>query len=152
MKRFLPLILLALAGCASVQYAGTASYSVQPIVVNGQTVCCAVDVKNGKEIAQLDALINKQGENYQVQLHEVGVAAFQGQRIAAEAGKVAAADAAQVATVAALAPILPAVLPAAGAALAAPGIGAAVVGAGAALGAQKLMSSPATIDSGKPLN
>lgn len=134
------LLSMFISGCASMQYAGMASYTVAPIVVDGKTYCCQVDVKNGKEIARLDATISKQGDNYQVQLHEDGVAAFKGQAIAADAGKVAAADAAKVATVAALAPALPALLPAAGAALASPGLGAAAVGGAAAIGAQKLLA------------
>lgn len=134
---------LAMSGCASLEYAGTASYTVSPVVIDGKTYCCAVDVKNGKEIARLDATISKQGENYQVQLHEDGVAAFAGQQIASGAAKQAAADAGKAAAVAAIAPFAPALVPAAGAALASPGLGAAAVGAGATLGVQKLLSNPA---------
>lgn len=57
-----------LAGCASMQNAGTAEYSVKPYIVEktGATACCEVQVKNGKEIAGVKALIQRQGENYTV--------------------------------------------------------------------------------------
>ena len=130
--------LLALSGCTSLQYAGTASYSVKPIVdAKGNVICCAVDVKNGKEIANLEAHVQKQGDNYTVDLKEQGVAAFAGQAIAAGATKEAIDAAVKAAIAIALAPV---VLPAAGAALAAPGIGAAAVGGAAVLGTQKVLS------------
>lgn len=144
--------MLALAGCTSLQYAGTASYTVSPIVVDGKTYCCAVDVKNGKEIARLDATISKQGDNYQVQLHEDGVAAFKGQEIASSATAGAIGTAGKVAAAAVLAPAIPAALPAVGAALASPGLGAAAVGAGAMVGAQKLMGGAPMTNSANPAN
>ena len=129
--------LLALAsGCTSLQYAGTASYSVKPIVdAKGNVICCSVDVKNGKEIANLEAHIQKQGDNYTVDLKEQGVAAFAGQAIAAGATKEAIDAAVKTALAIALAPVLPALAPA----LAAPGIGAAAVGAAGVLSAQKVL-------------
>lgn len=147
MKRYNRLFLTALtltiaalmSGCASLQYAGNASYSVSPYETKtGEAVCCKVDVRNGKEIANLEAHITKQGDNYTVDLKEQGVAAFQGQQIAAGATQAAIDAAAKAAVAAALAPILPALAPAAGAALASPGIGAAAVGAGAVLLKEKV--------------
>src|SRR5574340_236462 len=134
------LILAALAGCASLQYAGTASYSVKPFSDKaGNILCCEVAVNNGKEIASLDAHIIKTPDGgYTVDLKEQGVAAFQGQALAAGATREAIADAAKIGVAAALAPVLPAVLPAAGAALSSPGLGAAAVGAAATVGVQKL--------------
>ena len=128
------------SGCASMQYAGTASYSVKPFTDNGGAVmCCEVAVNNGKEIANLEAHIVKTPDGgYTVDLKEQGVAAFQGQAIAAGATKEAIADAAKVGVAAALAPLLPALLPAAGAALASPGLGAAAAGAAGVIGVQKL--------------
>lgn len=129
-----------LSGCASMQYAGTASYSVKPFTDKACNVaCCEVAVNNGKEIANLEAHIVKTPDGgYTVDLREQGVAAFQGQAIAAGATKEAIADAAKVGVAAALAPVLPVLLPAAGAALASPGLGAAAVGAAATVGVQKL--------------
>ena len=128
--------LLALSGCTSLQYAGTASYSVKPIVdAKGNVICCAVDVKNGKEIANLEAHVQKQGDNYTVDLKEQGVAAFAGQAIAAGATKEAIDAAVKAALAIALAPVLPALAPA----LAAPGLGAAAAGGAAVLGAQKVL-------------
>lgn len=129
-----------LSGCASMQYAGTASYSVKPFTDKaGNVACCEVAVNNGKEIANLEAHIVKTPDGgYTVDLKEQGVAAFQGQAIAAGATKEAIADAAKIGVAAALAPVLPALLPAAGAALASPGLGAAAAGAAGVIGVQKL--------------
>lgn len=132
------LSVLLISGCASLQYAGNASYSVQPFKDDsGATLCCAVNVHNGKEIASLEAHITKKGDDYTVDLKEQGVAAFQGQQIAAGATQAAIDAAAKAAVAAALAPILPALAPVAGAALASPGLGAAAVGAAAVVGGQK---------------
>lgn len=138
------MLALMLPGCASMQYAGTASYSVKPFADKaGNVLCCEVAVNNGKEIANLEAHIVKTPDGgYTVDLREQGVAAFQGQAIAAGATKEAIADAAKVGVAAALAPVIPALLPAAGAALASPGLGAAAVGAAGVIGVQKLTPSP----------
>ena len=138
MKNYLILLsLLMLSSCASLQYAGTASYSVKPIVdAKGNVICCSVDVKNGKEIANLEAHIQKDGDKYTVDLKEQGVAAFAGQAIAAGATKEAIDAAVKSALAVALAPILPALAPA----LAAPGLGAAAVGAASVIGVQKVLN------------
>jgi hypothetical protein len=135
----LPLALL-LTACPSLQYAGNASYSVKPFTdSNGQVVCCAVDVRNGKEIANLEAHVTKQGDNYTVDLKEQGVAAFAGQKIAAEAFTSAVTEATKAAVAAVLAPLLPALAPA----LVAPGLGAAALGAGVGIGVDKLVTPKA---------
>jgi len=137
MRMFLAVVvMLALSGCASLQNAGTAEYSVKPFVIDAKTgaiACCEVVVKNGKEIANVKAHIQKQGDNYTVDLEEQGVMAFQGQAIAAGATKDAIDAVAKAAAAAALAPFLPALLPAAGAALTSGGLPAAAVGAGAVI-------------------
>lgn len=141
MKNYIILALAAvLPGCASMQYAGTASYSVKPFADKaGNVLCCEVAVNNGKEIANLEAHIVKTPDGgYMVDLKEQGVAAFQGQALVAGATKDAIADAAKIGVAAALAPALPMLLPAAGAALASPGLGAAAVGAAGVVGVQKL--------------
>jgi hypothetical protein len=79
-------VLLPMYGCASLNHAGTASYSVKPFAdQNGNVHCCEVTVHNGKEIESLEAHIEKNGDNYVVDLKEKGVKAFAGQRISASA-------------------------------------------------------------------
>ena len=142
--RALPILLLIMAGvamsvltgCASLQNAGTAEYSVKPFVIDakaGTVACCEVMVRNGKEIASVKAHVQKQGDSYTVDLEEQGVQAFQGQTIAAGVTQAAIDAAAKAAVAAALAPVLPALLPAAGAALQSGGLSAAAVGAGAVI-------------------
>lgn len=128
----IPLIaVLALSGCASLDQAGTASYSMKPVLVNDKLVCCEVVIVNGKEIALLDATVIKRGDDYEVRLHEEGVAAFEGQRIAAGAAKTAAAAAAKAAAIGGTVLVAPVLAPAVGAALVSGTAGAAAVGAGA---------------------
>lgn len=87
MRLLILIAALAMSGCASLQSAGVAEYSVRPVVVGLQIVCCEVMVRNGKEIALVKAHIEKSGDNYTVDLEERGVVAFQGQSIAAGAAK-----------------------------------------------------------------
>lgn len=142
MKKLLLLaVVLMLASCASLQYAGSADYSVKPFKdADGKVLCCAVEVHNGKEIANLEAHITKTGEDYTVDLKEQGVLAFQGQAIASGATKDAIDAAAKVAVAAAMAPVIPFLVPAASAALASGGLGAAAVGAAGVIGAQKVLT------------
>lgn len=124
----------ALQGCASIDNAGTASYSVKPFMAGDRAMCCEVTINNGKEIALLDATIIKSGDDYQVHLHEEGVKAFEGQRIAAGAVKATASSAVKAVAIGGLT----VAAPLAGAALAAPGLGAAAAGAGALAVGQQL--------------
>lgn len=82
----LPLVLVALSlsACSALQTAGVADYSVKPIVIGKETVCCEVSVKNGKEYASLKARITKTGNDYSVELEEQAVQAFAGQQKAAD--------------------------------------------------------------------
>ena len=82
---FVTVTLSLLMGCASLQYAGTASYSVKPFEVAGEAVCCEVSIFNGKEISSLDAVIKKSGADYEVTLSQRGIRAFDGQAISAQA-------------------------------------------------------------------
>lgn len=132
------LLAVSLSGCASLNNAGTASYSVRPFMVGDKPICCEVTVNNGKEIAVLDATIIKRGNDYEVHLHEEGVVAFEGQRIAAGAAKTLAADTVKAAAIGGLVVAAPILAPAAGAALASPGLGAAAAGAGALAVGQQL--------------
>lgn len=122
---------LLLGGCTSLQQAGTASYSVKPFMVGDQAICCEVTISNGKEIALLDATVIKRGDDYEVRLHEEGVVAFEGQRIAAGAARSITAAATKAAAIGGAVLLAPIVAPAAGAALVSGTAGAAVVGAGA---------------------
>ena len=81
----IPAAMLAVSGCASLQYAGVAAYTVRPFGVGGQLVCCEVQIRNGKEIASLDATVEKTGGDYRVSLRQRGVQAFEGQAISAAA-------------------------------------------------------------------
>jgi len=98
MKRLISLAAVVaialLSGCASLQTAGIAEYTVKPIVIDKQTVCCEVSVKNGKEYASLKASIKKTGDDYSVELEEQTVMAFTGQSTAAGAVKTAVESAA----------------------------------------------------------
>jgi hypothetical protein len=125
--------LLALSGCASLNNAGSASYSVRPFMAGEHAMCCEVTIINGKEIALLDATIIKSGDDYQVHLHEEGVVAFEGQRIAAGAAKQLAADAVKAAAIGGAVLIAPIAAPALGAVMASGTLGAAAVGAGAGM-------------------
>lgn len=105
------LLLVALiSGCTSLQYAGSAEYSVKPFTTDkGAVICCEVVVRNGKEIASIEASVTKFGDDYTVILKESNVMAFQGQSIAAGAMKEVIDESAKAAAAAALAPILPAI-------------------------------------------
>lgn len=127
MKRMLiPLILLALTGCASLQHAGSASYTIKPMLIDGRTVCCEVAIHNGKQYARLDATLTKSGDDYAVTLSERGVEAFRGQEIAANAASMAGKAAVKAAVIGGA--VL--VAPIAGAALMSGTAGAAAVGVG----------------------
>lgn len=103
------LVVFALSGCSSLQNAGNAEYSVKPFTNSaGTLVCCEVSVKNGKEIALLEAHVSKQGDNYTVDLKEQGVLAFEGQGIAAGALKTTIDAAVRAAVSSTLGPLLPA--------------------------------------------
>lgn len=139
MRRGLVVVaLLGMTGCASIEQAGTASYSMKPVLVNDKLVCCELMIVNGKQYASLDALIERRGDDYTVMLSERGVEAFRGQEIAAGAAKSAASVAGKAAAIGGAVLIAPIAAPAVGAALAAPGIGAAAVGAGALAVGQEL--------------
>lgn len=108
MKKLICVLLTTslLAGCASLQYAGNASYSVKPFKDDkGATICCSVDIVNGKEIANLEAHISKVGDNYTVDLKEQGVTAFAGQKISADAVSEMVKQALLAAGVIAVAPV-----------------------------------------------
>lgn len=134
----LGIISLSLTGCASLNQAGTASYTIKPMLIDGRTVCCEVAIHNGKQYASLDATLVKVGDDYTVTLSERGVEAFRGQEIAAGAVASAGKVALKAAAIGGAVLIAPIAAPAIGAMLAAPGLGAAAVGAGALAVGQQL--------------
>ena len=93
-----------LAGCASLNDAGVATYEVEPFEIDGKTMCCRVSIHNGKQIASLDAHIEKRGNDYTIDLKQRGVEAFRGQEIAGNAATAGAKAAAKMATTVILAP------------------------------------------------
>ena len=83
-------VLGLLAGCASLNNAGTAKYSVEPIITDSGPICCRVLVENGKEYASLKAHIERRADgSYVVDLDERNVKAFEGQAKTAGAVKAA---------------------------------------------------------------
>jgi hypothetical protein len=79
-------LLFGLTGCASLYWAGASEYEVRPIVDGKQVIgCCSLVVHSGKQYASVDARFTKNGDNYDVTLHEEQIQAFKGQAIAADA-------------------------------------------------------------------
>lgn len=77
---------LVVTGCASLYWAGASEYEVRPIVDGKQVIgCCSLVVHSGKQYASVDARFTKNGDNYDVTLHEEQIQAFKGQTIAADA-------------------------------------------------------------------
>jgi hypothetical protein len=124
--------MVALSGCASLQYAGNASYTVEPFADRaGGVHCCRVTIADGKERAALDVHVSKVGENVDITFSERSVTAFQGQAIAVGATSEAIDEAAKAATLAILSPVLPALLPILTSGTAGAALGGAALGAGA---------------------
>ena len=81
---FLIALIIGISGCTSLNNAGVASYQVKPMELsNGKVVCCDIIINNGKEYSSLEAHVIKHGDNYEVHLNEVGIFAFEGQKIVA---------------------------------------------------------------------
>ena len=102
----LTLAVSSLAACSSLQNAGMAEYTVKPMVIDKQTVCCEVVVKNGKEYASLKAKVVKKGDDYSVELEEQAVSAFAGQQKAADTVNKAIETAGTLGTSALVAPVV----------------------------------------------
>ena len=127
----IPLMLLT-TGCASLQNAGSTSFTADPYISpKGEILCCIVKYDSGKEIAMVHAEVHKVGSDYSLVLDETGIKAFEGQQISADAAKLVAKTAAESAVAIMLAPV-------AGAALAAPGVLPALAGGAAVIATQKL--------------
>lgn len=104
MRTLIAAVLLLLPGCASLNNAGLAVYTVEPFEVDGKTLCCKVSITNGKQIASLDAHIEKRGDDYTVDLKQRGIEAFKGQEIAATAATGATSTVAKAAGAVLMAP------------------------------------------------
>jgi hypothetical protein len=70
MNKYSILLVLLLTGCA-----GISTYNVEPFYDDNvrAMVCCRATVTSGKNINGLTLHVNKQGENYTVDLQENGV-------------------------------------------------------------------------------
>lgn len=131
-----------MSGCASLQYAGSASYSVRPFIENGKTICCRVDVHNGKEIGAVVVNVQKDGDNYKVFLQETGVQAFKGQQIAGSALQDSINGAVKAAIVTVLAPVLPSIA----GAITVPSIAAVGGGAAAVVVGKKIVNKATVVN------
>lgn len=87
MKRSLiALAVLALAGCASIDNAGHASYTVRSFKgPDGSVACCELEVKDGKEYSGRNIGFQTNGSGAVFQVHEGESKAFKGQAIGAKA-------------------------------------------------------------------
>lgn len=149
MKKLLLLIpLLLLAGCASLRYSGIAEYSLTPVFSGPQHTFegYGLQVVNGKEIASVQASMVKKGNDYTITLKELGVKAFQGQAIAADAASTLGANAVKAALIGGGVMIAPV----AGAAIASGPLGALVGGAAVGSVATKAASSTPAIPLAAP--
>ena len=77
------LLFIVLPGCASLDSAGRSSYRIEPVVVDGQMVCCRVQVESGREIAAVHAELRQTQLGPEVVFDARDVRAFEGQAIAA---------------------------------------------------------------------
>lgn len=85
MKSLVPAIViasLALAGCASLEFAGHDSYTVRSYKAdNGKVSCCELDVKSGKEYADRAVGFRTTGSGAVLTINESGTKAFKGQAL-----------------------------------------------------------------------
>ena len=75
MKKVFVAILLGLCGCSLIEGdAGKARYRMEPVIVDGQVVCCSVDILNAKDIGKVKATATKLDDgSYEISLEEEGV-------------------------------------------------------------------------------
>lgn len=140
MKYLILIAVALLTGCASLDMAGSSAYTLRQSVGDHGQPEFELLVKSGKEVAQVKARLEKDGDKIIVDLEETGVAAFAGQQISAGALKISMEEIAKAAVAAAIAYGSAGVVPVIGDALNGGGLGAAVVGAGGALAVQKALA------------
>lgn len=75
------MVVVALSGCSSLQNAGVSEYSVKPFFVGEEVYCCQLEIKSGREIANLTAHVKKSKDGYEIDLVVQGVKAFEGQAV-----------------------------------------------------------------------
>jgi hypothetical protein len=143
MKYVLLIAIGLLAGCQSLTMAGSSAYTLRQTTDKNGHPGFELLVKSGKEIAQVKARLEKDGDKIVVDLEETGVAAFAGQKIAADALKGTVEQAVKAAVATALGIASGGVMPVIGAALSGGGLPAAAVGAGGALAVEHAISKPA---------
>jgi hypothetical protein len=143
MKYVLLIAIGLLAGCQSLTMAGSSAYTLRQTTDDAGRPGFELLVKSGKEIAQVKARLEKDGDKIIVDLEETGVAAFEGQRISADALKIASEQAAKAAVTAALAGAGAGIIPLVGNAISSGGLPAAAAGAGGALLLDRTLSKPA---------
>lgn len=121
-----------LTGCASLQNAGNFSVTIDPKTG-------ATQLTDGKQYASVKGDVTHTPDGgYVAHFEAMGVEAFQGQKIAAEAAKQIALDAAKAA-IAAAALATPGLVSSVGGLISAPGAGAAAAGAAGVIGVQKIL-------------
>lgn len=77
---------VALAGCASLEYAGHDSYTVRSYKAdNGKVSCCELDIKSGKEYADRAVGFQTTGTGAVLTINEAGTKAFKGQALTVKA-------------------------------------------------------------------
>lgn len=143
MKYLLLITVGALAGCQSLTMAGSSAYSIRQVTDQNGNPHFELSVKSGKEVAQVEARLTKDGDKITVDLKETGVAAFAGQQISADALRLTVEQTAKVAAAAAIAAAIPAAMPAVEAALSGGGLPAAIVGAGGSVAVERALAKPA---------
>lgn len=69
------LLLAVLSGCSLIEgRAGQAHYTMEPVVVGDQVICCKVDIFNAKDIGKITATAHKLDDgSYEIILSEEGV-------------------------------------------------------------------------------
>jgi len=84
-KIILVSLLTILAGCSSLNMAGTSHYSIKPFHdAGGKLACCVIDIKSGKPVKEVAASVTmgKAGIMY-INLIEKGVQSVDSQKVAA---------------------------------------------------------------------
>jgi hypothetical protein len=113
--------------------AGSSAYTLRQTTDAADRSSFELLVKSGKEIAQVRARLEKDGEKIIVDLEEIEVAAFAGQKTSADALKLTVEQTAKIAAAAAVTDAVLAAMPVVEAALTGGGLSAAVVGTDGAL-------------------
>lgn len=96
------LLVIIFSGCADY---GVARYSIEPVIVNNQAVCCKINLVNGKEIGRIRVHLEKKDGHWLIDLDERNVKSFEGQQVAASVATTSIEAAANVSAVSAVIPV-----------------------------------------------